>query len=130
MSHPLLRICCRWCDFIFFVCRSCWRGQAYCCDQCRLAGKRHSHRKAQRRYRQSPKGKKAHRQAENRRRHRLSQKIEKNMDDASSTGITCWCIGQLRHAWSRIFHSQKAPRCHFCGSFGRVVDEFARRGYG
>jgi len=36
--------------------------------------------------------KKAHREAENRRRHGLSQKKQKNMDDASSTRLPGWCM--------------------------------------
>ena len=130
MSTLLLARCCRWCGFVFFVCQSCWRGQAYCCDQCRLCGNLHKHREAQRRYRQSPKGKKVHREAENRRRHGWGKKSEKNMDDATSTVLTCWCIGVLMNTLNRIFHSNKEPRCHFCRSLGQVVDEFPRRGYG
>ena len=53
----LISITCRWCDFSFFLCRSCWRGHAYCCDACRTAGKLQNRREAQRRYRQTEKGK-------------------------------------------------------------------------
>ena len=81
----LLQLRCRWCELVFYICRCCFRGQAYCCDECRIAGQRQNHREAQRKYRQTEKGKKAHRQAENRRRYGLSQKSQKNMDDASST---------------------------------------------
>lgn len=130
MSTLLLATCCRWCGSVFFVCQSCWRGQAYCCDQCRLCGHLHKHRESQRRYRRSSKGKKAHREAENRRRHGWSEKSEKNMDDATSTVLICWCIGGLMNTLNHIFHSHKEPRCHFCRSLGQVVDEFPRRGYG
>jgi hypothetical protein len=71
---------------------SCWRGQAYCCVKCRLAGRRNHHREAQRKYRQSEKGKKAHCEAENRRRHSQNQKKEKNMDDATSTPRRLWAM--------------------------------------
>ena len=40
---------------------------------------RRNHREAERRYRQTDKGKKAHREGENRRRHRLIKKGEKKM---------------------------------------------------
>ncbi|MGD9252048.1 MAG: tyrosine-type recombinase/integrase [Desulfobacterales bacterium] len=43
------------------------------------------HRQAQRKYRQTEKGKKAHRQAENRRRHGNRHHKSTNMDDAPST---------------------------------------------
>lgn len=126
----LRQIRCGWCDFVFYVCRCCWRGQAYCCDACRLAGKRKKHREAQRRYRQTAKGKKAHREAENRRRHGLSKNNQKNMDDASTTGLPAWCMELLWSVWSRFLYLEKSPRCHFCGRFGEIVDEFPRRGYG
>jgi len=130
----LLGIQCRRCKGFFCVCRSCWRGQAYCCDECRVAAQRHNHREVQRRYRQTPKGKKAHREAENRRRYGLSKKIQKNMDDASSTVLPPWCMTLLVCAKILIIHAKtwfdKTGRCHFCGCSGTVVDEFPRRGYG
>ena len=129
----LVQICCRCCGMVFSVCRCCWRGQAYCCDKCRVAGKRQNHRKAQRRYRQTAKGKKAHREAENRRRHGLS-KDQKNMDDPSSTAPPPWCMPILFYLRIVIFHARawfdKAGCCHFCGACGKIVDEFPRRGYG
>jgi len=129
----LREICCRWCGFFFTVCRPCWRGQRYCGDACRLAAKRHNHSKAQRKYRSTEKGKRSHRLSENRRRYRLNKKNhenEKNMDDATSTGPSARFIGRLVSAWNRIFGAGEAPRCQFCGSVGRVVAEFPRRGYG
>lgn len=82
------------------------------------------------RYRKTEKGKKAHREAENRRRHGLSKKNQKNMDDASSTVLPAWGMKLLLSAWNRIFHGKKTLHCHFCGRFGVIVDEFPRRGYG
>jgi len=80
----LLRIYCRWCSTEFYVCQSCWRRQAYCQDACRVAGRLKSHRKAQKRYRQTQRGKKVHCLAENRRRLRKINMLSKNMDDATS----------------------------------------------
>ena len=54
----LINIECRWCDLTFCICRSCWRGQAYCCNICRLAGRLKNCREAQRKYRKTDKGKK------------------------------------------------------------------------
>ena len=129
----LINIECRWCDLTFCICRSCWRGQAYCCDICRLAGKLKNRREAQRKYRKTDKGKKAHCESENRRRHGLSKKNQneqKNMDDATTTVLPAWCIGLLLCSQNRIFHVQKALHCHFCGCSGVIVDKFPRRGYG
>ncbi len=130
MPTLLLCIRCRWCNLSFHVCRSCWRGQAYCCDRCRDAGRRYNHRNAQRRYRQSARGKKAHCQAENRRRHGWSAKSIKNMDDATSTARPLRRINRFMREKSSILGSHPQARCHFCGSLGQVVDRFPRRGYG
>lgn len=128
---------CRWCGKIFCVCQSCWRGQAYCSRECRSAAKRKVHREAQRRYRRKEEGKKAHREAENLRRMGLRKKNKPIVDDPSSTAqcssrtiaikaklsdegqIGCSGSGSQRTGW-----------CHFCGSFGVIVAEFPRRGYG
>jgi len=126
----LVQIRCRWCELVFCICRACFRGQTYCSDPCRVAGKRKNHCAAQRRYRQTDKGKKNHREAENRRRHGWSQKGEKNMDDPSSTALPAWVMEVLRSLWSRIFHLQNSPYCLFCGCDGQIVDQFPRRGYG
>lgn len=126
----LRQIRCRWCGVIFCVCWHCWRGQAYCCDQCRLAGKRKAHREAQRRYRQTLRGKKSHREAENRRRHRLIKKNEKKLDDATSTLLSKVYKMSSLSAQTTFWALGKTGRCHFCGSWGVIVDRFPRRGYG
>ncbi len=64
----LKAVSCRRCDRTFYICWSCWRGQAYCCEACRRNSQREAHRLAQQRYRQTAKGREAHRQAERRRR--------------------------------------------------------------
>ena len=129
MSILLLCIRCRWCHLTFHACRSCWRGQAYCCDPCRVAGRRYNHRNAQRRYRQSARGKKAH-CLENRRRHGWSKKSEKNMDDQTSTVLPERYINRFMPGKNLILDDHQQARCHFCGSLGQVVDHFLRRGYG
>lgn len=130
----LRQIRCEWCHILFYICRCCFRGQAYCCDECRIAGKRRNHRKAQRRYRQTPKGKKAHSEAENRRRHRSSEKNQKNMDDPSSTPMPGYCMSLLTWVRLFVFHARRwcdqAGYCRFCGCSGTIVAEFPRRGYG
>ena len=126
----LISIQCRWCDFHFCICRSCFRGQAYCCDECRSAGKRKNQSKAQRKYRQTPKGKKNHCESENRRRHGNTQRIPKNMDDATSTARRPWAMKMLTHIKSCTWRIDLMPFCHFCGIRGRIVSSFPRRGYG
>jgi hypothetical protein len=97
---------------------------------CRIAGKLKNKRKAQRRYRQTEKGKKNHREAENRRRQGLSQKNQKNMDDTPSTVLPTWSIALLMWIQNRIFGFQMPPRCRFCNVTGQIVPTFPRRGYG
>jgi len=120
----LIEVACRWCGRTFYVCRRCWRGQAYCGEVCRRLGSQRAHREAQRRYRQTGKGKKAHRQGENRRRHGWSARDEKKMDDGTSRGASLPVIGFFERSWKR---GHEAKRCHFCGCRGRVVDRFPRR---
>ena len=134
----LVIICCRWCHFSFSICRSCYRGHAYCCDRCRIAGKQKSHCKAQRRYRKTDKGRKSHRLAENRRRIRQKSKKRstdaKKLDDASSTPLS-----KRRIVVSSLIYFIKTRckiglsymgQCHFCGAFGKIVDKYPRRDYG
>ncbi len=126
----LILIQCRWCDFQFCICRSCWRGQAYCCDECRRAAKLKNHREAQRKYRQTEKGKKAHREAENRRRQGQNQKNLKNMDDTTSTPQCHWAMEILTRIKNPIWGKFMGAVCHFCGVGGQIVEAFPRRGYG
>jgi len=126
----LIKIECRWCHLFFCICRRCFRGQAYCSDECRIAGKRRAHRESQRRYRQSPKGKKAHREAENRRRYGLSQKSQKKMDDGTSTGLSRGCKVLSASVQSILLGLGRTGHCHSCGSWGVIVNQFPRRGYG
>ena len=121
---------CRWCHFVFFVCRFCWRGQAYCCRDCRKAGILRNKREAQRRYRQTEKGKRRHREAENRRRHRKKIQETKNMDDTASTVLPAWCRTIILWILFQIQGLPIKPYCQFCGSSGQVVTQFPRRGYG
>jgi hypothetical protein len=129
----LIRISCRFCKTLFFLCRFCYRGHAYCCDLCRELGKLKNQREAQHRYRQTEKGKKAHRENENRRRQRLKFSTVKNMDDTGSSLYWMWCM-VLQLIIEVVFLQTPnrfgAPQCRFCGSRGRVVDKFPRRGYG
>ena len=126
---------CRKCHKIFYVCRRCWRGQAYCSKDCRIAGSREAHRKAQKKYRETENGQKAHREAERRRRIR---KIEKIVDDGTSTPPTTrykifssYTQSDVkRHNLHFKALRDREKRCHYCGRAGVVVNKFPRRGYG
>ena len=116
----LKAVSCRRCGRSFYICRRCWRGQAYCCDSCRRNSQREAHRLAQQRYRQTAKGRENHRQAERRRRMQVAEKI---VADASSTH-------PVKHDRLPQDHQFIVPCCHFCGEKGVIVDHFPRRGYG
>ncbi len=116
----LKEIVCRWCDKIFYVCQSCWHGQAYCSDTCRNPAQKKIRTKAQRRYRQTEKGKNTHARSERRR--RLGQS-KKNMDDASTTP-------SCTHDNNSHNRNSTTPYCHFCSSKGVVVEHFPHREYG
>ena len=111
---------CRWCKQVFYICQSCWRGQAYCCDGCRMTAFRIAKQNRQRRYRRTAKGRKTHRRNERRRRLRQSKKT---VGDAGS------------NSHSVVISSHKiqfstSQCCCFCGRSGVVVKHFPRRGYG
>ena len=106
------------------MCHSCWRGQAYCCLECKKIAQREAHRHAQRRYRQTEKGREAHRQLELQRRIR---KNSKSVDDTSSPYPSCSdnppnesCASSSKQ---EIYSS---PKCHFCGATGTVINQFPR----
>lgn len=119
----LLAIECRYCHFIFHLCRSCYRGQCYCGEPCRLIAQRKAHRLAQQRYRQTTKGRKAHCRAEQQRRFKKNRPREKNMADEGSTPAGS-------HVNLVIKQIKTIICCCCCGVIGQVVSKFPRRGYG
>ena len=119
----LLQIQCKHCRQYFLLCRSCFRGQKYCCLRCRFIAQREARRRAQQRYRQTEKGRKAHREAERRRRIKISRNTQKTVDDVSSPPSTSRVI-----LFSRPFKS--IGLCHNCGMAGVIVTDFPRRAYG
>ena len=119
-NHVLLiQIECKCCHQNFFLCRSCYKGQIYCCEYCRATTKKIAHRKAQSKYRTSEKGRKANRITQRRRR---IKKNEKSVADRGSiSSSTCVIIAPLTLPGK--------VKCRFCGISGRVVERFPRRGY-
>lgn len=131
----LIQIQCRECSFIFCICRSCWRGQAYCSKGCRESGRRGAHREAQRRYRKTEEGRRKHREAERQRRIRKLNKT--SVADGGSTpyrqGYTIEITGYKSPVrvqnWNKKIQKGHGE-CHFCGVCGDIVEKFPRRGYG
>lgn len=127
----LVCMTCRFCHISFCVCRSCYRRQAYCGSRCRNAARLYMHREAQRRYRQTERGKRTHCLSENRRRHRFHRSGSKNMADQTSKSLRVRCKGELtKHSNGVSFQPGGWGTCHFCGRRGIVLSEFPRRDYG
>ncbi len=117
----LIKIVCKHCQTLFYMCRSCFRGHVYCSDQCRNEVSTKISRRAQSKYRTSKKGRKKHRLYEqNRRRTGIFKKIKKNVAD-----------GTTGQGLFRVIYFPVLPksiiRCSFCGSIGRVVKNFPLR---
>lgn len=119
----LLQIKCKYCQQCFLLCRSCYRGQCYCCGRCRFIAQREARRRAQQRYRLTKKGRKAHREAERRRRIRKTRNIQKTVDDKGSTP-------PIPHAILFAKPLNSTGFCHYCGVAGVIVRNFPRRAYG
>jgi len=116
----ILELTCRWCGNPFHVCHSCWRGQGYCSDSCKILGYRKKKRKRQRKYRRTEKGKKTRRKNENERKKRLA---EKKVGDATSNTTPSLIPSSLN-----IYSNSSC--CRFCGKKGKIVSRFPRRSYG
>ena len=148
----LIQIHCRGCDKEIFICRSCWRGQVYCSEACRIVSQCESHRKAQKRYRESPKGKRKRNELEQRRRMRMkikegkNKKVKKNrksVDDEGTTvqkkvvkfppGVEKPQVVEVESIGGVTIKAKKnldrRVQCHLCGCIGMLVDKFPRRGY-
>jgi len=116
----LKEIRCKYCGCTFYVCRSCWRGQIYCGKTCRKACQIEMHRKAQRKYRHTEKGKETRRLYE---KTKDSKKNSVSPGDDTATGAKTCGIDLPKRFGNR-------PKCLFCGSIGVVVSKFPRRAYG
>lgn len=128
------------CGVMFFICRRCYRGQAYCSTQCRHKTRQQQRRKANRRYQQDPEVGQDHCDRQREYRKRL---CESRVTDQSSL---------IEHSWGSIYEplaaiqaasppeeeSVDAPKvtrlerfsriiCHICGRWGQWISAFIRR---
>lgn len=128
----LIEIGCDCCGSIFYVCRKCYRGQKYCCEECQKAGYREVHREAQRKYSQTDEGKERRQDAQKRRREEIKKgALKKGMGLLQKLYKSCMCLSMLiRSMLSKDENCQNKQCCHFCGSSGVVVNDFPRRSYG
>ena len=71
------------CGAVFYICRSCYRGQAYCGDECRAPAQRRQRRTANAKHQRSPEGRLDHR--DHQRAYRARCRL-RGVTDTPSTG--------------------------------------------
>ena len=90
MATAGVHLHCRWCHRTFSLCQPCWHGNAYCCDACRVAGRRRSLREARARYQRTPAGRENHRVTQRRYRQNLRRRRRLQncvMDQGTSSAV-------------------------------------------
>ena len=144
----LYLLICRYepCGKVFYICRSCYRGQAYCSDPCFKTNRDKQCREANRNHQQSDEGRLDH----NSRQRELYQRQvdarregnEKNLTDRSSPtacdGVTMNFSDsrdleptKTESKESQEVHDDKReayPRCRICNRKGYWVDPFHEMG--
>ncbi len=128
------------CGVMFFICRPCYRGQAYCSDECRYESRRHQRQKANRRYQQDPEVRRDHR---DRMREYRKQLHASRVTDQSSiidcgSGSICGPLvkvvpetppAEKLHDQPKAIWRERFNRiiCIICGRVGKLVAALIRR---
>jgi hypothetical protein len=122
---PLRQRVCRrqGCGAVFYVCRSCDRGQVYCSSDCRAAARRAQKRAANGRHQRSPEGRADHRDRQREYRRRL---IALRVTDQGSGGVSD--LPTLDHDAfeSRFGSCLGLVSCVVCGRLGFLIDPWPR----
>ncbi len=119
------------CGVMFYICRSCYRGQVYCGDRCRGRMRREQRRRANRRYQRDPEVREDHcqRQREYRERCRLGRvtdhtsagrgRSDKVGEPWTETGMST-PLAEVFQGRPRFQRRQTAiqPVCILCGRVG------------
>ena len=119
------------CGVMFYICRSCYRGQVYCGDGCRHRMRREQRRRANRRYQRDPEVREDHcqRQREYRERCRLGRvtdhtsagrgRSDKVKEPWTETGMST-PLSEVVDGRPRFERLQAAlrPVCIVCGRVG------------
>ena len=93
------------CGAVFYICRSCYRGQAYCGDECRAPAQRRQRRTANAKHQRSPEGRLDHR--DHQRAYRARCRL-RGVTDTPSTGRPS--ISHYRTARRASGHSARLHR--------------------
>ena len=110
---------CRWCRSLFGVCRSCYRGQAYCGVACREAGSRRRQRQARDRHQRTPEGRQDHRDRMRALRARRRQTCDAKASQARASATPA--IEAVTDGGSAGKLASAPLRCVACGCHGVFV---------
>lgn len=116
-TNLLIELECKNCKTRFYICRNCYYGNVYCCSTCRIEAQILAHRKAQKKYRATEKGRETHRIYEKSRR---MGKNKKTMADETTKAA-------LTRVIQFPIDKNMTPQCCYCGVFGKVVKIFPPR---
>ena len=109
-----------WCGAVFYLCRSCDRGQRYCSERCREKSRREQRRAANRRHQRSDEGRLDHRDRQREYRLRLVRRVT---DHGSGVEVASFT---LRPLTERPFEAEAGEVfCRLCGRRGTLIDPFA-----
>jgi hypothetical protein len=106
------------CAAVFFICRSCYRGQRYCSEPCRQLARRQQRRAANRRHQQSPEGRLDHADRQREYRLRVAGRVT---DQGSATEAGSGSISQLDPIQPRPTPGRVC--CVVCGRRGRFIEQ-------
>lgn len=128
------------CGAMFFICRPCDRGQAYCGDDCRFRMRRQQRRQANQRYEQDPEVRRDHceRQRDYRRRRQLCRVTDQSsILECGSGSITALLVkteyespaAEEEHEPPKPMWGERLGRvvCLICRRLGKFVAAFVRR---
>jgi hypothetical protein len=108
------------CGAVFYVCRSCDRGQRYCSGRCRDKARREQRRAANRRHQRSAEGRLDHRDRQREYRRRL---VQLRVTDQGSGEEACFST--LRRLIAPAFDPGVGEvSCRCCGRRGTRIDPF------
>jgi hypothetical protein len=127
------------CGVMFFICHSCYRGQAYCSTECRQKTRREQLRQANRRYQQTTEAREDHRDRQQNYRER---RVGRVTDQSSTDGCGWSRISQPLATWESKPPTLEKPDdlskrtwrenfrrifCTICGRWGHFIDVFRQR---
>lgn len=104
------------CGARFWICDRCDRGQSYCSAACRRQARAASHRRANRRYQCSPRGRRHHSGRQSRYRGRQRARSKKIVTDTDSQTLAkLGIVEPCRHHAPPQNNDLASPRCLLCG---------------